>query len=414
MTSQDNATCNFSVHLCTWNVAETRPPKDLTAVLGLSGEQKPGLTAVGIQEIAFAEEWLESLTNTAASKGYVRIKERQMQGIYLMMFALREHILYIQNIESEITQTGLGGLWGNKGGISIRFDIYGVNMCIVNCHLAAHLHQLNERINDFEDIIETQRFRDKDVDYVLDHDYVFWIGDLNFRIEELDKGDIENRIANQDLQSMAHHDQLNKIRKEQIAFLDFEEGSVNFNPTYKYDTNTDNYDTSKKQRKPAWTDRILWMVHDDAFQNQTLSVDQRSYTRLDGQLYTDSDHRPVQSQFIIQVFKEDYPKPPIEFEAITGWTVGEDGTCKYTIAPTYQFNSWDWVGLYKADFQHYGDYETYYWAMSDGSITIDKAYITNPGEYVLVYMASTDRNCVLGMSKTFNVLPRQQEQKKEL
>ena len=35
---------------------------------------------------------------------------------------------------------------GNKGGVSIRFDIGGVNLIIVNCHLAAHMEQMAERI----------------------------------------------------------------------------------------------------------------------------------------------------------------------------------------------------------------------------------------------------------------------------
>ena len=33
---------------------------------------------------------------------------------------------------------------------------------------------------------------------------------------------------------------------------------MNFAPTYKYDLFCDDYDTSEKQRTPAWTDRVLW------------------------------------------------------------------------------------------------------------------------------------------------------------
>ena len=38
----------------------------------------------------------------------------------------------------------------------------------------------------------------------------------------------------------------------------FQEGSITFPPTYKYDVGTQNFDTSSKQRTPAYTDRILF------------------------------------------------------------------------------------------------------------------------------------------------------------
>ena len=42
------------------------------------------------------------------------------------------------------------------------------------------------------------------------------------------------------------------------AFHGFIEGELTFAPTYKYDSFSDDYDTSEKGRIPAWTDRVMW------------------------------------------------------------------------------------------------------------------------------------------------------------
>lgn len=87
----------------------------------------------------------------------------------------------------------------------------------------------------------------------------------------------------------------------------FSEGMINFNPTYKYDDNTDTYDTSKKQRVPSWTDRILYQASRGSNQAGEIknSIRLEYYNRRE---HRHSDHRPVLAMFSLVVKKIDKSK----------------------------------------------------------------------------------------------------------
>lgn len=59
---------------------------------------------------------------------------------------------------------------GNKGAVSIRFSLYGVSMCVVNAHLAAHDHMLDERVKDFEKIVDEHKFHVKGTQEIFQHE----------------------------------------------------------------------------------------------------------------------------------------------------------------------------------------------------------------------------------------------------
>ena len=85
-----------------------------------------------------------------------------------------------------------------------------------------------------------------------EYDFVILSGDLNYRIDFNITDDIDELIKQKNPEILWDKDQLTKeIKREN----EFQEGIINFMPTYKYKDNSDEYDY---ERKPGWTDRILY------------------------------------------------------------------------------------------------------------------------------------------------------------
>lgn len=57
------------------------------------------------------DPWTARFKELLGERDYVGIKSEQMQGLLLNVFAKREHLLHVREIESEYTRTGLGGIW---------------------------------------------------------------------------------------------------------------------------------------------------------------------------------------------------------------------------------------------------------------------------------------------------------------
>lgn len=92
---------------------------------------------------------------------------------------------------------------------------------------------------------------------VLDHDIIVWFGDLNYRIE-LSRDTIFDAIARSDWTALSAADQLRREMAAGRVFQGFTEAPTHFLPSYKFNSGTDTYDSSPKQRLPAFCDRVLW------------------------------------------------------------------------------------------------------------------------------------------------------------
>ncbi|KCV68896.1 hypothetical protein H696_04315 [Fonticula alba] len=127
---------------------------------------------------------------------------------------------------------------------------------------------------------------------LYDSDYVFWVGDLNYRLT-LPGEQVRAMVPDRRWSELMVHDQLLQEQARGRTFNGFIEPPVHFGPTYKFDPGTDTFDTSEKRRAPAWCDRVLYARSDSV-----VPVAYRYHRTL-----LTSDHKPVSAEFDLTAIK---------------------------------------------------------------------------------------------------------------
>nr|XP_061818825.1 synaptojanin-1-like isoform X1 [Nerophis lumbriciformis] len=194
--------------------------------------------------------------NISRDHKYVLLASEQLVGVCLFVFVRPQHAPFIRDVAVDTVKTGMGGATGNKGGVAIRLLFHTTSMCFVCSHFAAGQSQVKERNDDYNEI--TRRLSFPMGRLLYSHDYVFWCGDFNYRIN-LPNEEVKELIKQKNWDALTAGDQLFDQKNAGLVFRGFMEGKLDFAPTYKYDLFSEDYDTSEKCRTPAWTDRILWM-----------------------------------------------------------------------------------------------------------------------------------------------------------
>ena len=104
----------------------------------------------------------------------------------LSVWAKKELLPQITEIETAKEACGIGGIVGNKGGLIAKMSVGGTSLCFISSHLAAHEGEKKamKRNADVMEILAGARVgRQPWLDCSLQFDHCFWMGDLNYRVD---------------------------------------------------------------------------------------------------------------------------------------------------------------------------------------------------------------------------------------
>eukprot|EP00457_Paulinella_chromatophora_P002789 gb/GEZN01002794.1/.p1 GENE.gb/GEZN01002794.1/~~gb/GEZN01002794.1/.p1 ORF type:complete len:647 (-),score=125.45 gb/GEZN01002794.1/:418-2331(-) len=290
----------------TWNVGNAVPSADLSSWMPQGGHD---FYVVGAQECSYTAraqypscqaDWQAQL-QANIGPDYECVKMVSMWQIRLVVFAHVKHLPFIHRVEGSTEATGVGGVMGNKGGVALSFSLHDSAFCFVNSHLAAHQDKVKRRNADVREVLKGIKmgFKHK-LDILNQYHHVFWMGDLNYRLDFKDQGDAKTPsqdlfdemvglVKEQKYSELFATDQLDRERKAQRVFVDFNEGPLRFPPTFKVQRDVEL--AYNEKRSPAWCDRILWKSL-PGFDTHVKQLNYNSANKV-----VSSDHKPVSAVF---------------------------------------------------------------------------------------------------------------------
>ena len=307
--------------IITWNVAAISSQKDynlydLFSKNNLYEKNKfPDLIIIGLQEIVELEvgniiinsnsssiefwrnKFKNEIKNVFTNQKYNIIKELNLVGIYMIIFSKENLNISVEN--QIIIKTGILGALGNKGSVILLLKCYESLICLCCSHFNSGQSNNNERLKILTNILNSEiENKKKDVIKFKNIEMWFIFGDLNFRIDSEYETVISN-INEGKISNLLKNDQFLSNKNANIFSL-INEGNIEFNPTYKYKKESnDYYYKNNKIRIPSWCDRIFYKKY-----NEENMIILKQYNCI--QTINYSDHKPVFGVF--EIYCKDYYK----------------------------------------------------------------------------------------------------------
>jgi len=241
----------------TWNVGGIDFPDDLGILFNNKNLEDIDVYSIGVQECSYfkSKDWQKHLRTLLSYYGFTPIASVDMCQMFLLVFIKSKFSPFVENVKTSYKALGFAKVIGNKGGMGISFKLFGYSMTFINCHLAPKPYKVLERNIHVKNIVKYLKIGDNHGDLDITSDYLFWQGDLNYRVD-YDYERVIQEIEKENIQLLLSKDQLIKQRMNNQVFYNFQEAEINFNPTYRRIKGTDNY-SNKNNQSPSWCDRIM-------------------------------------------------------------------------------------------------------------------------------------------------------------
>lgn len=296
-----------------WNLHGKKAPADLTR--WIITKPRHHVYVVGTcecersleQSMFYASKarW-EKQVQDYLGEDYKMVGNQTLGAVHIMV--LLHKYIWRYCWETKVAQVATGFCnMATKGGTQVSMKLGRTSFLFNSVHLAAHQNEMKERTRHLERILMSSPLRAKEGSGVhKEYDRVFFMGDLNARVNA-SRAEVDEWLAKRQLEKCLEKDQLTPLLNGKGSddmkglWPDFEEAPITFPPTYKFDAQTDAYDTSTKKRIPSWTDRILWK-RDPAI--RCLAYDSVRSLQT-------SDHRPVIGQFEVAIDVDNWAGPEV-------------------------------------------------------------------------------------------------------
>ncbi|WWC85634.1 uncharacterized protein L201_000500 [Kwoniella dendrophila CBS 6074] len=329
----------IKIRIATYNVNDKIPPEGTLELAPLVGKGEEDILVFGFQEADLrrqsllisqgnsrAEGWESALLAGLGSKAGEFEKLVMTQYVGVMMIILVRKTLKEAITRVETSERGIGLL--GFGGVAVRLKVHDTTLCFVDAHMAAFATALDRRRSDYQ-VLKTgltfprpneadltaayEEFLPEAKEKLLsqeDSHILFWLGDLNYRIELPDE-EVKKLVEEKKWEDMLAKDQLRADIVSEQSFAGFSEAEINFPPTFKFVHGSTTHDL---KRAPAYTDRILYNHPENKYtEPSSFGLTCEEYTSHD---ILWSDHRPVTATFKAEVRVVDESSRGVELASV--------------------------------------------------------------------------------------------------